>query len=204
MADLATQYPTSPQFTTVGFKIITPTIQTETFSGKSRRVGFGVSYYAWEARYPSMTPAQFSPLQGFIGQTFGSLYSFEIVLPKVSYTKLTSNVASGASTSQTIAAGAVSVTLTGAGANKNILAAGDFFKFNNHSKVYMCVSNCVANGSGTATLYFSGATVASVPSGTALTLTAVPFTATFIESLNEFDIGVGGLASMGVRMREVW
>lgn len=203
MADLTNQYPSTPSFNAVGFKIITPTIQTETFSGKSRRVGFGVSYYAWEAKYPPIKPRDFGPVLGFTSQAFGSLYSFEIILPEISYTKAT-NPSTGATTSANIAAGSVSVTLSNAGTSKEVLKAGDFFKFNNHSKVYMCASDCNSSSGGTATLYFSGATVSSVPSGTALTLTAVPFTATFIESLNEFEVGYGGMTAYNIRMREVW
>jgi hypothetical protein len=203
MADLGNQYPATPSFNAVGFKIITPTIQTETFSGKSRRVGFGVSYYAWEAKYPPITPRDFGPVIGFASQAFGSLYSFEIILPEISFSKAI-NQSSGATTSAAITAGTISVTLNNAGANKRVLAAGDFFKFNNHTKVYMCASDCDSNAGGTANLFFSGATVSAVPSGTALTLTAVPFTATFIESLNEFEVGYGGLTSYSIQMREVF
>jgi hypothetical protein len=205
MADLTgEQYPSSPSFTSVGFSITTPTIASETNAGKIRRVGYGHSYYSWQVKYPPMTARDAGVVTGFAARAFGNLYSFEIVLPEISYSKAISQ-ATGAntSTSGALPSGSISVTLSGCGNNKEVLRAGDFFKFNNHSKVYMCAVHCNSNGSGTATLYFSGATVAAVPSGTALTIDAVPFTAVFVEGIQEYEVGMGGMTVMSANMREV-
>lgn len=204
MADLGSeQYPTSPSFTSVGFKINTPVISSETFSGKSRRVGYGHSFYTWQVKYPPMLPADAGVVIGFGARAFGSLYSFEIILPEISYSKAT-NQATAATTTGATPAGSISVNLTGCGNTKVVLRAGDFFKFNNHSKVYMCAVHCISNSGGTATLYFSGASVASVPTATALTITAVPFTAILIDGLQEFDVGAGGMTTLTANMKEVW
>jgi hypothetical protein len=204
MADLGSeQYPTSPGFTSVGFKINTPTIVSETFAGKIRRVGYGHSYYGWTVKYPPMTASEAGVVIGYAARAFGSLYSFEIILPEISYSKAT-NQATAATTTGSTPAGSVSVNLTGCGNTKVVLRAGDYFKFANHSKVYMCVTHCVSSSGGTATLYFSGASVATVPTATALTLTAVPFTAIFDSELQEYDVGAGGMTVMSANMREVW
>ena len=89
MADIASPYPTSPVFNTVGFTVNTPTIATETFSGKTRRVGFGHQFYSWQAQYSTLTDLDAGIVEGFLAQTYGSLLSFEIVLPKISYSKST-------------------------------------------------------------------------------------------------------------------
>jgi hypothetical protein len=210
MADLATNFPTSPSFNAVNFKINTPSQITESFSGKIRRVGLGISYYSWEVKFPNLTGLEAGSITGYISQALGQQFSFQIILPKISYTKITAATVGGAQTSNTVvvsgtmARGSTSVTLTNCGANKNVLAAGDFFKFNNHSKVYMCVSPCVANGSGVATLYFSCPAVTSVPSSTQLTITAVPFTAILAEPEQSWDTGYGGITTMTLAMREVW
>jgi hypothetical protein len=207
MADLTTSFPTSPSFQAVNFKLNTPSQTSETFSGKFRRVGFGVSYYSFEVQYPQLTPIEGGTVIGFVAQAFGPQLSFSIVLPEVSYSKLTSLQTTNiiyTNTAGSILVGNKSISVRNAGANQYILAAGDFFKFSNHSKVYMCVSPCQADGSGNATLFFSGGLVADVPNGTALTITAVPFTCALDNDLQEWTVGFGGMTSMSLSMREVW
>lgn len=204
MSDLYTQYPTNPSFTSVNFKTNTPTQMTNTQTGKIRRVGFGVSYYSWEVKYPQLTRLEAGTVKGYLAQCFGPTFSFEIVIPKISYTALTNQTTSVPRTSAGSNAGATSVTLNNCGATKNVLAAGDFFKFNNHTKVYQCVSPCISDSSGNATLYFSGPLVTSVANNVALTITAVPFTAILAEEAQEFESGYGGITTMSVAMREIW
>jgi len=204
MADLATQFPTTPSFESVNFRVNTPTQITNTMTGKLRRVGMGVSFYSWEVKYPQLTPLDSGTVRGYVAQALGPQFSFEIILPKISYTKLTGQTATIPRTSQAISIGATNVTLTNCGANGKVLAAGDFFKFSNHSKVYQCVAPCTANGSGNATLFFSGPAVSAVSNSTNLTITAVPFTAVFAEEAQEFEFGYGGITSISLSMREVW
>lgn len=204
MADLATQYPSSPSFQSINFTTNTPTQISNTMSGKLRRVGMGVSFYSWEVSYPSLNRLDAGTVKGYLAQALGPQFSFEIVLPRLSYSALTNQTASVPRTSATAAIGSTSVTLTNCGANGQVLAAGDYFKFNNGTKVYQCVAPCTANGSGNATLYFSCPLVAAVPSNTNLTITAVPFTAVLAEEAQEFTAGYGGITSISVAMREVW
>ena len=204
MADLATQYPASPSFVSVNFKTNTPTQVTTTMSGKARRVGMGVSFYSWEVQYPELTRLEAGTVKGYLAQALGPQFSFEIVLPRLSYSALASQTAQVPRTSATAAIGSTSVTLTNCGANGAVLAAGDYFKFNNHTKVYQCVAPCTANGSGNATLFFSGPLVSAVSGSTNLTITAVPFTAILAEAEQEFTVGYGGITSISVLMRETW
>lgn len=204
MADLATQFPASPSFESINFRTNTPTQISNTMSGKLRRVGMGVSFYSWEVNYPSLSRLDAGTVKGFVAQALGPQYSFEIVLPKLSYSALTNQTANTPVVSASVSIGSTSVTLQGCGANASVLAAGDYFIFNNHTKVYQCVSPCTANGSGVATLYFSCPAVAAVSPGTNLTITAVPFTAVFTEEAQEYDVGYGGITAMSLSMREVW
>ena len=206
MADIETQYPTTPSFTAVNFQTNVPTISTETFSGKVRRVGYGHQFYEWEVQYPNLTESQAAIVQGYLAQTYGPLLSFEIALPKISTTKSTNppsttvnvNNASG------YTAGAKQVVLENCGANKDVLNVGDFFKFNNHSKVYQATSTCVSDGSGAATLFFAGSLVSAVPDDTALTLTDVKFTALALTEAQQVNVGIGGISNLNVKMREIW
>ena len=203
MADIATQYPVNPPFATVDFKTISPTITSSTNSGKLRRVGMGCSYYSWTAKYNSLTPRDAGPIIGYIRYTEGSLYSFEIVLPEISYSK-TINQVSAAITQVAIPIGSVNVRVSTTNTNSEVLRAGDYFKFNNHSKVYQAVINCNSDSGGNATLTFAGPTVSNVASGTSLTLTAVPFTAVIDGQEQDHTVSYGGITTLEVSMREVW
>jgi len=204
MADIASQYPTSPEFNTVGFQVNTPTIATETFSGKTRRVGFGHQFYSWQAKYSTLTDAQAGIVEGFLAQTYGSLLSFEIILPRISYSKSTNPPSTVPATTSTYSIGAKSVVVDNCGANKDVLYVGDYFKFAGHSKVYQAVATATSNGSGEATIFFAGSLVANVGNNENVIVTAVPFTAIMENPQQKFDVGIGGLTSISVDMRETW
>lgn len=204
MADLATQYPSSPSFEAVNFSTNTPTQTTQTMTGKIRRVGMGVTFYSFDVKYPSLTRLQAGTVKGYLAQALGPQFSFEIVLPTISYSALDNQNATTPAVRTTLAQGATSVQLQNCGATKNVLAAGDFFKFNSGTKVYQCVAPCTSDSSGNATLFFSGPAVVAVTAGTNLTITAVPFTVVLTESAQEFEVGVGGITTLSVSMREVW
>lgn len=204
MADLATQYPASPSFESINFTVNTPTLITNTLAGKLRRVGQGVSFYSWEVRYPNLTRLDAGTVKGYLAQALGPQFSFEIVLPRLSYSALTDQTTQIPRTSVSASIGATSVTLTNCGVNGKVLAAGDFFVFSNHTKVYQCVSPCTADSSGNATLFYSGPSVSAVPINTNLIITAVPFTAVLAEQAQEFTAGMGGVTQISIQMREVW
>jgi hypothetical protein len=197
-------YPAAPAFETVGFKINTPTLVTDTFAGKRRRVGLGISFYSFSAKYSNITEYNFGPILGFVAAQYGPLESFQIVLPKISYSKSLNPPSTTPATSASLAAGSNSVTLSNCGASKTVLAAGDFFKFANHTKVYMAMNDVTSNSSGNATLTFSGSAVSSVPSGTNLTITEVPFTVVLENEIQEYSVSSGGISTMSIDFREVW
>jgi hypothetical protein len=204
MADLATQYPVSPSFEAVNFRTNTPTQTTQTMTGKIRRVGMGVTFYSFDVKYPQLTRLQAGTVKGYLAQALGPQFSFEIVLPTISYSALDLQNATTPAVRTTMSQGATSVQLQNCGATKNVLAAGDFFKFNSGTKVYQCVAPCTSDSSGNATLFFSGPAVVAVAAGTNLTITAVPFTCVLTESAQEYDAGIGGITTLSVAMREVW
>ena len=204
MADLATRFPSNPSFLSVNFRVNTPTLISETFSGKMRRVGQGVSYYSWEVQYPNLAPLDAGTVIGYVSQTLGPQFSFEIILPEISQSKLPNQTPNTPVVGANNAVGSTSVILTGCGATRTVLAAGDFFKFSNHSKVYMCVSPVTSNSSGVATVFFTSPLVQPVTAGATVTINNVPFTAILDEDVQEWDVGFGGITSMSLSMREVF
>jgi hypothetical protein len=193
-------YPASPSFNAINFKINTPTLVTQTNSGKSRRVGMRHSYYSFTVKYSAITRFDYGPIAGFIAQQYGGLESFQIVLPELSYSKVGNQTSTTVTTSAANLAGVDHVAITGVGTGKNLLRAGDFFKFSNHSKVYMCTTTWTTGQP----LYFSGSLVQDVPSGTSLVINAVPFTVILENNVQQFDTGVGGITQLSLDMRETW
>jgi hypothetical protein len=199
-------YPSSPEFTSVDFKINTPTQTTETVNGRKRRSGFGVSFYTFSGKYASLTPSQASAVTSFIAKQYGQAESFQIVLPKISDNKAAdyAQAVGNAKVKTAASKGAFSVALKGLGANKAVFKAGDFFKFTGHSKVYMVTDDVTSNGSGEATLYFSAKLVVNVVVDEVLTINAVPFTVILDQDADEFTVANGGMTNIEVSFREVW
>lgn len=193
-------YPASPAFNAVNFKINTPTLVTTTTSGKSRRVGMGHSFYTFSVKYNNITRYDYGPVAGFIAQQYGPLESFQIVLPEVSYTKVGDQTTTTVTTSASVLAGVDQVAVTGVATGKNLLRAGDFFKFSNHSKVYICTVTWTTGQP----LFFSGSLVKDVPSGTSLVINAVPFTVILDNAVQEFGVGIGGITQLQLDMKETW
>lgn len=204
MADLAGFYPITTPPNSVEVRPITPTQITQSFSGKTRRTGYGVQYYEMKLTYAPMTDLQHRPIQGFLAQAFGPQLSFEVVLPEVCYSASPNPPTTTVRTSANMAKGAKTVTLTNCGISKTVLVGGDYFKFNNHSKVYQATNTIVSDGSGNATLFFAGSAVEAVPSNTNLTITAVPFTMILTSPNQNYTVGIGGISQMTVEMRETW
>lgn len=206
MADLDSigQFPTSPGMAAVNFKAISPTQITQTNSGKIRRYGYGVTYYEWTCRFGSQTEENMGPLLGYISAAKGPSLSFEIILPQISYSKSTNPPSTTPQTNALFSRGVTQVTLDNCGASKQVLRGGDFFKFNNHTKVYQCTTTCTSNGSGVATLNFTNALLTEVPDNTALTITAVPFTAILDGEEQSWNVGNGGITNLDIGMREVF
>jgi len=165
----------------------------------------GVSYYSWEVKYPNLTPLEAGTVQGYIAQALGSQFSFLIALPKISYSKLGGLQQTQAIfTTQAYPIGATSIRIKFATPLSNILAAGDFIGFQNHSKVYQAVAAVQAEASGNATIFFSCPLQSAVPNNTQVYINGIYFTAVLAENVQEWDVGVGGLTSLSLQMREVW
>ena len=204
MADLAGYYPVTTAPNEVEVRPITPTQTTQSFSGKTRRTGYGGQFYEMKLNYAPMTALQHRPIQGFLAQAYGPQLSFEIILPQISYSASENPPSTTPSVAGGLTKGAKTVGITNCGANKTVLVGGDFFKFNDHSKVYQATNTIVSDGSGNATLYFAGSAVQDIAGGVGLTITAVPFTMILTQNNQSYITGSAGIANFQVEMREVW
>lgn len=201
------QLPTDPSFQSVNFKVNTPILRTSSLSGITRRVAQGHQYYSFTINYPTLTAKEAGKVNGFLAARLGGYESFTVVIPEVSYSKAQHPDGVTMTVTTAKAAGSTSTTYAVVGSshhNKEFLVAGDFIKFSNHSKVYMVTEDSNTDGSGNATVKFSGGLVQPITTSTTIIREAVPFTVVLDADVQEFEVGFGGLTSMNFDVKEVW
>ena len=201
------QLPTDPSFASVNFKVNTPLLRTTSLSGITRRVAQGHTFYSFTINFPTMTARDVGKINGFLAARLGGFEEFTVVIPEISETKAQHGGSHTITVSTAAAAGSTSTTYLVSGMgnhNKEFLAAGDFIKFSNHSKVYMVQENSTTNGSSVGTVKFAGGLVAAITTATTLIRDSVPFTVVLDSEVQEFDVGVGGMTAMNFDVKEVW
>ena len=194
-------YPQNPKFQAVNFKINTPTLSTRTFSGLTRRVGMGVSYYSFTVRHTNLTRFEAGPILGFVAAQLGPLEAFDIIIPELSYSKTTNQSTSVVLTTGGAAVGATSIGVTGVSSGKELLRAGDFFRFQNHSKVYQATETWSSGNP----LRFSGGLVTAVGVNVPVVYAEpIQFRVILENDVQQWDTVTGGLVNISLDMREVW
>ena len=74
-------YPTSPEFSSVGFSSEQATITSTTDSGKMFAVQIDGQRFKFSATYPPMRRSEFSPVFAFIMKQRSQKETFQIALP---------------------------------------------------------------------------------------------------------------------------
>lgn len=151
----------------------TPTIVNKSLSGVENRSQVAAQYWSFTAVFENLTDSQRRELWGFLMSNRGNLNSFTISLPDT--LNDTGSSYSSTITSVNGSSGALSATGTVTSNNTLIVKAGDFIKFNNHSKLYMVTADATSNGSGSVTISFFPALRTAVSSGS-ITYNAVEMT----------------------------
>lgn len=104
-------------------------------------------------------------------------------------------------------AGATALATDGWAPGEAVLKAGDVFKFANHAKVYMVISDALSSGAGGCNLNFRPALVADVADNEALTVTNVPYTVALAENQHRVEHAASDgvyLTKIEFEMIEVW
>lgn len=141
-------YPTTPDFTTLGVSSVQNNLKSETRSGKHQIRTIGAQRWAFTASYRLLTRAQFAPVWAYVISQEGMLNPFTIVAPVISHT---SGTATGTLRVNNVAGYAAGTSVLAVDGIAGTLKAGDFIKFNGHTKVYMVVSDLTGVGSLTIT-----------------------------------------------------
>ena len=177
------------KFETLGIQSIQSTIISKSISGKklsrtidSQRWGFTASIIT------AKRSDVYGELMAFIIKQRSGKENFTIIPPEI-------EDARGSETGSVLvngvhAVGDTTIALDGfAGDGAGRFLAGDFIKFNSHSKVYMVVSD-VTSSSSAATVTIEPPLTTALANNGAVTYDNVPFTVYLTSDLQEFG-GVG-------------
>ena len=133
-------YPTSPVFRTVNLQSQSPTLISESASGKIQARQIAGQRWSFTASYPPLTRTEFAPVSAFIMQQRGRLNTFTIELPIIS-----DSASSATGTLAVNGANTAGNTVIATDGITGTLTVGDMVKFNGHDKVYMVVAVSGAN-----------------------------------------------------------
>jgi hypothetical protein len=182
-------FPTSPAPRNANIRSQQTTIVSVTASGRKQARQIDGQKFAITLQFPTMTRAEFAPIQAFIMKQRSRLENFTIVPPTV---KNALGVASGTiSVDGALTAGTTTAIIDGMTVSTNgILKAGDYFRFTGQDKVYMAVEDLDSDGFGEGTLTFEPPLRANVNDDVAIKYDNVDFTVSLTNDIQEFDVGV--------------
>jgi hypothetical protein len=194
--------PTVLNPTNVTIRSMQPTRVSVSHSLKRQARTTGAQRWALTFGYAQMARAVYAQFYGFLMAQRGQADTFTTVLPGQTAplgSWAGSPVVSGAAqTGRSITVGGFTASQSG------VVKAGDYFKFNGHSKVYMITSDANSSVTGTATLSIEPALLVSPTNGEGIVSSNVPFTvALAADSLNG-GVQAGPLYSLSIDMVEVF
>lgn len=177
-------YPATPVFKSINFTSKYYNLSSESISGRTQVRNIGGQRFEFSAAYSKLSRSEFAPVQAFVMAQRGMAETFSIVLPEISSQ---SGDASGTVlTSIAEDIGQTDISIDGL---VGTLKAGDMIKFDNHSKVYMIVSDLTGPG----TLSIQPALRVAVSDNTALTYDNVPFTVRLNNDVQGYALGSASL-----------
>lgn len=186
-------YPTTPIFSTVGFRSVNYNLSSQSISGRTQVRNIGGQRFEFSAQYTRMTRSEFAPILVFTMAQRGSAETFTIVLPQIS-----SKSGDASGTILVNGAADIGATTVGVDGVTGTLKAGDMVKFANHSKVYMLTADRAGNGN----ISIQPALRVAVPNDNAVTFDSVPFTVRLNNDVQEFNLGSASLVDYEIDMIE--
>ena len=186
-------YPTTPIFSTIGFRSVNYNLSSQSISGRTQVRNIGGQRFEFSAQYTRMTRSEFAPILVFTMAQRGSAETFTIVLPQIS-----SKSGDASGTILVNGAADIGATTVGVDGVTGTLKAGDMVKFANHSKVYMLT----ADRGGDGNISIQPALRVAVPNDNAVTFDSVPFTVRLNNDVQEFNLGSASLVDYEIDMIE--
>ena len=186
-------YPTTPIFSTIGFRSVNYNLSSQSISGRTQVRNIGGQRFEFSAQYTRMTRSEFAPILIFTMAQRGSAETFTIVLPQIS-----SKSGDASGTILVNGAADIGATTVGVDGVTGTLKAGDMVKFANHSKVYMLTADRAGDGN----ISIQPALRVAVPNDNAVTFDSVPFTVRLNNDVQEFNLGSASLVDYEIDMIE--
>tara|TARA_E500000318_G_scaffold62998_1_gene58316 strand:- start:140 stop:730 length:591 start_codon:yes stop_codon:yes gene_type:complete len=177
-------YPTTPEFASIGFGSEQKTITSTTDSGKMFSVQVDGQRFKFSASYPPMSRSEFAPVYAFIMKQRSQKETFQIALPDLKNAK--GDISGIVSTYGSHSAGDTTIDI------QNItgtIKAGDFIKFNTHSKVYLVVEDATGDSNDLATITIEPPLREDVDTDVVMLYDNVPFTVRLTNDVQEFNTG---------------
>jgi hypothetical protein len=187
-------YPTTPEFRAINITSRHSNLVSETRSGRRQARSIGTQRWAFTASYNPLTRAEFMPVYAFVISQDGQNSTFTIVPPVISD-------AQGSISGTMFVNGAHSIgdnTIAVDGFSGQI-KAGDFVKFNGHSKVYMVTSDLTGAG----TLNIIPSLVTALGDNEAVAYDSVTFTMRLNNDIQEYSLNTNEYYQFEVDMIEV-
>jgi hypothetical protein len=186
-------YPTTPIFSTIGFRSVNYNLSSQSISGRTQVRNIGGQRFEFSAQYTRMTRSEFAPILVFTMAQRGSAETFTIVLPQIS-----SKSGDASGTILVNGAADIGATTVGVDGVTGTLKSGDMVKFANHSKVYMLTADRAGDGN----ISIQPALRVAVPNDNAVTFDSVPFTVRLNNDVQEFNLGSASLVDYEIDMIE--
>jgi hypothetical protein len=205
-------------FNKITIKNNTPTATSISISGRRQSKQLAAQYWTLDCEYAALDRSESAQVMAFLNLQKNSLSSFDVVLPQYSRSNGTiktvyNTVDSTISVSANAAITATSVTInadvlrpsnfTSAGTTATgALKAGDFVKFTNHNKVYQLTADVTIDSSGNGNLALFPGLYSAVTTTTNLTYWDVPFTVFNSENTQEYQMTVGDVTGITLKLHE--
>jgi hypothetical protein len=191
-------------FSKVTLKSNTPTATSVSMAGNRQSKQLAAQYWTMDCDYRPLQRSEIAQIMAFLNKQRNSLLSFDVVLPKHSrpdgsIKNIYTSSNGGISVNGTPAIGSTSVNVnfasltatsfTGAGLSTTVFKAGDFVKFNNHTKTYQLTDDVVISG-GSATMNIFPGLFAPLTNGLSVIYWDVPFTVFNTQGTQEYSLGI--------------
>lgn len=198
----------------------TPSYTSTTLSGRRQVRQIASQYWQIEAEFVPLSRREMGLLSAFISSQSNNFSDWDIYLPDISASHGSATQVAAANpgvsdvmtVSSNTTAGATSVPFdtalnssyfTSLGVDATLgLAAGDFIRFSNHSKVYQLTSDITFDSTGSGTLNIFPALRTSVTTSTTVDWRLVAFRVFNTTSVNEVTHNVDGTSEYTLKLQE--
>ena len=176
-------FPTSPAPRNAVIRSQQTTIVSVTTSGRKQARQIDGQRFAITLQFPTMTRAEFAPIQAFVMKQRSQKETFQISVPDLKDAK--GSISGTVLVNGAHSAGDTTIDVDGMTGE---IKAGDFVNFAGDTKVYMVVSDATAVA-GAATLTIEPPLRSAIADDAAVTYDGVEFTVRLTNDVQQFNTG---------------